>query len=177
MAINLVSYVMQFLTPDMIGRIASALGISRNDAQAGITAAVPTLLAAFGSAAEKPGGAQNLVSAINQQSSVLDNFAGVLRGGNQGVFIEKGSSLLSSLLGGYDQSVLAGAIGKFSGLGQTGGNSLLGMLTPVVMGLIGKQIGPPDARQHRDPGFTRWCHRVRGRDRWSGGPNSHDGRG
>ena len=56
--------------------------------------------------------------------------------------IEKGSSLLTSLLGGHDQSALAGAIGKFAGLGQDGGRSLLGMLTPIVVGLIGKQIGP-----------------------------------
>ena len=142
MATNLVSYMMQFLTPDMIERIASALGISRNNAQTGVTAAVPALLAAFSSAAETPGGAQSLVSTINQQSNVLDNFAGMLRGGNQGTFIENGSSLLTSLLGGRDQSALAGAIGKFSGLGHNAGNSLLGMLTPVVMGLIGKQIGP-----------------------------------
>jgi hypothetical protein len=33
MAINLVSLVMQFLTPDMIGRIASALGLDRNNTQ------------------------------------------------------------------------------------------------------------------------------------------------
>ena len=31
MATNLVSLVMQFLTPDMIGRIASALGLDRNN--------------------------------------------------------------------------------------------------------------------------------------------------
>ena len=48
MATNLVSYMMQFLTPDMIGRIAGALGLNRNDAQSGVSAVVPALLAAFG---------------------------------------------------------------------------------------------------------------------------------
>ena len=47
MAINLVSLVMQFLTPDMIGRIASALGLDRNNTQTAIGAAVPGLLAAL----------------------------------------------------------------------------------------------------------------------------------
>jgi hypothetical protein len=47
-----------------------------------------------------------------------------------------------SLLGSEDQSTLVGAIGRFAGLGHSGGSSLLGMLTPIVMGLIGKQIGP-----------------------------------
>jgi hypothetical protein len=52
---------MQFLTPDMIGRIAAALGLDRNMVQSAIGAAVPALLAAFTGAAAKPGGAQNLV--------------------------------------------------------------------------------------------------------------------
>ena len=76
MATNLVSYIMQFLTPDMIGRIAAALGLSRNDAQAGVGAAVPALLAAISGAAAKPGGAQNLIDTIKQQSGVLDSFSG-----------------------------------------------------------------------------------------------------
>src|SRR5262245_55942607 len=142
MATNLVSYVMQFLTPDMIARIAAALGLDRQAAQSGVAAAVPALLAAFSGIAAKPGGAQNLLDTIKQQSGVLDSFAGVVGGGKQPSFIEKGSSLLTSLLGSHDQSAVVGAVGKFAGLGQNGANSLMGMLTPVVMGLIGKQIGP-----------------------------------
>ena len=41
MATNLVSAVMQFLTPDMIAKIASALGIDRSIAQKAIGGAVP----------------------------------------------------------------------------------------------------------------------------------------
>jgi hypothetical protein len=36
MAINLVSLIMQFLTPDMIARITSALGVDRNNTQPAI---------------------------------------------------------------------------------------------------------------------------------------------
>jgi len=142
MATNLVSYIMQFLTPDLIGRIAGALGLDRNDTQTGVTAAIPALLAALGSAAAKPGGAQSLVDTIKQQSSAAENFGSMVATGNPSSFVDKGSSLLMSLLGSHDQSALAGAIGSFARVGQTGGNSLLGMLTPLVMGLIGKQIGP-----------------------------------
>jgi hypothetical protein len=141
MATNLVSYVMQFLTPDMIGRIAGALGLNRSDAQSGVGAVVPALLASFSGLADKPGGAQSLVNTIKQQSSVLDNFAGMIGGNNQSSFVERGSSLLTSLLGGHDQSALTGAIARFTGLGQNKSGSLLGMLAPVVMGLIGRQIG------------------------------------
>ena len=142
MATNLVSYIMQFLTPDLIGRIAGVLGLDRNDTQTGVTAAIPALLAALGSAAAKPGGAQSLVDTIKQQSSAAENFGSMIATGNPSSFVDKGSSLLMSLLGSHDQSTLVGAIGKFAGLGHSGGSSLLGMLSPLVLGLIGKQIGP-----------------------------------
>ena len=142
MATNLVSYIMQFLTPDLIGRIAATLGLDRNDTQTGVAAAVPALLAALGGVAAKPGGAQNLVDTIKQQSSVVENFGSMIATGNPSSFVDKGSSLLMSLLGSSDQSSLVGAIGSFARLGHSGGSSLLGMLAPLVMGLIGKQIGP-----------------------------------
>jgi hypothetical protein len=141
MATNLVSYMMQFLTPDMVGRIAAALGLNRGDAQSGVSAGVPALLAAFSGLADKPGGAQSLVNTVKQQSGVLDNFASMIGGTNQSSFIERGSSLLTSLLGTHDQAALTGAVARFSGLGQNRANSMLGMLTPLVMGLIGRHIG------------------------------------
>lgn len=142
MATNLVSYIMQFLTPDMIGRIATALGLDRNDTQTGIAGTVPALLAALSGVAARPGGAQSIVDTIKQQPSVAENFGSMIATGNPSSLVEKGSNLLMSLLGSRDQSALAGAVGKFAGLGQAGGSSLLGMLAPLVMGLIGKQIGP-----------------------------------
>jgi hypothetical protein len=141
MATNLVSYVMQFLTPDMVGRIGTALGLSRSDAQSGMTAVVPALLGAFSGLVDKPGGAQSLVNTIKQQSGVVDTFATMLGGNNQSSFIERGSSLLTSLLGSHDQAALTGAVARFVGLGQNKASSLLGLMTPVVMSLIGKQIG------------------------------------
>src|SRR5262245_40499095 len=133
MANNVVSYIMEFLTPDMIGRIAAALGLDRNDTRTGVTAAVPALLAALGGVAAKPGGAQSLVDTIKQQSGVADSFGSMIGTRNPSSLIDKGSNLLTSWLGGSDQSVLAGSVGTFSNLGQTGGSSLLGMLTPLVL--------------------------------------------
>jgi hypothetical protein len=142
MASNLVSYIMEFLTPDMTGRIAAALGLDRTDTKTGVAAAVPALLAALSGVAAKPAGAQGLVDTIKQQSGVADSFGSLLGTRNPSSLIEKGSNLLTSWLGGSDQSMLAGSIGTFSNLGQTGGSALLGMLTPLVLSLIGKQMGP-----------------------------------
>jgi hypothetical protein len=141
MTANLVSLIMQFLTPDMIGRIASALGLERNLVQTAINAAVPALLAAFSGVATQPGGAQKLVDAARQQSGTLGNFASMVGAGGKTSLIEKGSQMLSSLVGDRDQSSVASAVGKFAGLGQGASSSLLGMLAPVVLGTIGQQQG------------------------------------
>jgi hypothetical protein len=80
MATNLVSLIMQFLTPDMIGRIASALGVDRNNTQTVIGAAVPGLLAGLSGVAAQPGGPQKLVDAVRQQTGAFGSFAKTDRG-------------------------------------------------------------------------------------------------
>ena len=60
MATNLVSSVMQFLTPDMVAKIARTLGIDPDVAQKVVSAAVPAILASFAGLAAKPAGAQQL---------------------------------------------------------------------------------------------------------------------
>src|SRR5262249_25979228 len=141
MAINLVSLIMQFLTPDMIGRIASALGLDRNNTQTAVGAAIPGLLAGLCGVSTQPGGAQKLGEAARQQTGALGSFANMIGASGQSSLIEKGSQILSSLVGGQDQTALAGAVGKYAGLGQNASGSLLAMLTPVVMGTIGQHQG------------------------------------
>jgi hypothetical protein len=143
---NLVSLIMQFLTPDVIGRIATALGFDRNKAQAAISAAVPGLLAALGGVAAQSGGAQKLADAARQQTSTLEDLTRMLGTGEHGALVDKGSQLLSSLLGPNNDAI-SGAVAKFTGVGQGGISSLLGMLAPAIMGTIAKQQGgrPLDA--------------------------------
>jgi hypothetical protein len=133
---------MQFLTPDMISRIANTLGIGRGDTSTAVEAAVPALLAALTGVAAQPGGPQRLANAAaKQESGVLDKFATMIGGGNQASIVDRGSQMLSSLLGDRDQSALTNAVGKYSGL-QTGpSSSLLGALAPVIMGTIAQQQG------------------------------------
>ena len=141
MATNLVSLVMNFLTPDMIGRIASALGLDRTDTSTAVGAGVPALLAALVGAAAKPGGSQKIADAAKQEMGTFDKFAGMLGGAGASSVTDRGSNILASLLGDRDQSALANSIGKYSGLGSVAGDSVLGMLTPLVMGAIGQQQG------------------------------------
>ena len=142
MATNLVSLVMQNLTPETIGRIASANGLDRKSANTAVGASIPALLAALTNIAAQPSGAQKLADAAKQHAGTLDNLASMFSGSSQTVHADKGSQTLSSLLGGENHTALTGAIAKVAGVGHGTSSSLLGLLAPVVMGAIAKQQGP-----------------------------------
>src|SRR4051812_33869919 len=89
MATNLVSLIMHFLTPDITARMAATLGLGRTEAQVGVNAAVPALLAAFSGVADQPDGAQNLTDAIKSQSGVLDNVVNIVGRGSPSSLIER----------------------------------------------------------------------------------------
>lgn len=138
MAVNLVSLVMDVLTPDIIGKIANSLGLDRGMAQQATGASVPALLAAVAGAATRPGGANSLFNAVSgQDPGVLSNLAKTIDGSGQSL-AEQGSGVLSSLLGGSTQSELANAIGKFTGVTAGKSSALLGLLSPIVLATLGK---------------------------------------
>src|SRR5262249_19734317 len=132
-AINLVSLVMQFLTPDMIGRLANSFGLDRNRVQFAISSAVTAVLAAFNDTATQPGGAQKLVDAAGQHTSTLANFASELAVGGQSALFEKGSRMLLSLVGAANQNALTEAVATFTGLSHGASGSLLAILVPIAM--------------------------------------------
>ena len=138
MATNLISLVMQFLSPDMVHRIAAALGLDRNKVQSAIDGAVPALLAAFNYTATQPGGAQKLADAATREIGSLRNFASALADGEQSSLFENGSQMLASLVSGQDQNAITEAIAEFTGLEEGSSGSVIGILTPAIMGTIAK---------------------------------------
>ena len=141
MSVNLVSLASQYLTPDLIAKIASALGLDRSLVGKAVTALMPSLLGSFANVASTQDGARKLASAVSQQSpNILDSLRLndlVARASRRS--INGGMSTLSSLLGSSAVPALAGAVGKFAGIGQGPSSSLIGMLAPAVLGLLGKQ--------------------------------------
>ena len=148
MATNLVSVAMQFLTPDMIAKIASSLGLDRSIAQKAIGGAVPALFAVLTDVASTPNGARQLSNVVTQQQfGSLESLKGVMSGTNPQTLAESGTSLLSGLFGNGVMGTLARSVGKFAGVGESSGNSILGMLGPVILGVLGQQqrLGGLDA--------------------------------
>lgn len=141
MASNLVSYIAQMLTPDMIARIASALGLDNSKVQSAVGAAIPGILAALTGVAAQPGGAQKIADTARQQGGSLDNLIGMLAGGDQTSLAQSGSQIVSSLFGASNGNALANAIGGATGIDQRASGSLLATLAPLVMGGLARQSG------------------------------------
>lgn len=140
MTTNLVTSIMQSLTPDMIAKIASLLGLDRGAAQKAIGAGVPAILASFASLASSPDGARQLSGMLAQQPpGAFDRFRSAIGGSQQETLAESGAGLMSGLIGSGGLSALAAAIGSYAGIGPNSGKSLIGMLGPVVAGALGHE--------------------------------------
>ena len=139
MAINLVSLVSQFLTPQIVSSLARALGVNEAVAQKVVAAAVPAILASLGTAAAAPGGAQKISDAIsNSDPDILTKLSQAAAGGNTR-FLNEGGTLLNGLLGGGGLASLAGAISQYSGAPHPATQTLLGTATQAAVGTIGQQ--------------------------------------
>ena len=135
---NMISAISRFLTPELIGKMASATGLDRGAAQKATEASVPAILGALMNTAGQPGGARQVADAIAAQSPGLLGSLATSMGG-LGQVADKGSSALSSLLGGNTLGSLASSISRFAGIGEGPAQTLMGLVEPVVMGTLGRQ--------------------------------------
>ena len=139
MAINLVSLVQQYLTPQMVGSVARAVGVNEAVAQKLVAAALPAILAALATAAAAPGGAQKVSDAIsNSDPDLLTKLSSAMTGGNTR-FLNDGANLLSGLLGGGGLASLTGALSQYSGAPHPATQSLIGAAANAAIGTIGQQ--------------------------------------
>lgn len=137
MAANLTSVVMQFLTPEIIEKIGSFLGLDRAATQKAAGGAVPALLASLSDLVATPAGTSQLSRLLSQQQGGLP--ADLMRNVAPQGLAETGANMLSGLFGGTTMDAMAQAVGKFAGTGDSGGKSLLGILGPFVLGALGQQ--------------------------------------
>ena len=82
MAIDLISLVSRYLTPQLVSQIASVAGVDPDSANKLISGAVPAVLASLGGALAAPGGAQKVSDAIsNADPDLLTKLSSALGSG------------------------------------------------------------------------------------------------
>jgi hypothetical protein len=140
MATDLVASVSRFITPDTIAKIAGGLGINRQAVEQAVGAGIPTILSGLVGLTSRPEGAQRLASVLLQQPpGMLDEVKHAVGGGEQVAMADHGSSILSALLGGGTMKSVAAAITDYAGIKEGAGKSILGLLGPIVLGVLGQQ--------------------------------------
>jgi outer membrane protein OmpA-like peptidoglycan-associated protein len=131
------------LTPDMIGRAASALGESEPAVSKGMSAVFPVLLS---SVANRAGDADfastlfNLVRDPANDGSLLGDVASLLGpGASSSPMMALGGKLLGSLFGNNLGS-LASSLGGYAGVKPAASHSMLSVAAPLLLSVLGKAV-------------------------------------
>jgi hypothetical protein len=136
---NIVASVSRFLTPELIGKLTSAANLDRNVGQRATAAIVPAILSGLASAANTPAGSRQLANVVAQQpSDMLGNIVKSLAGSAPQT-AAKGTDVLATLLGSGALGLLTSTLSKFLAVGEAPTRSLMGLLTPLIMGVLGQE--------------------------------------
>lgn len=119
-------------------QISTRIGADETQTRSAVNAALPALLAAFSQEAERGGGMRQAIER-DHDGSIIDQLPDYLGGRAQlGPRTTNGAGILDHVLGDR-QSQMQQALSAKSGLDAGSIGSLLALLAPIVMGMIGKK--------------------------------------
>lgn len=140
---DLTNLLQSQLSDDMIAQLSQQLGgVDKEKTAVAASGAVSTIMAALARNASTPDGAAALNGALERDhdGSILDNVMGMLTGSQAAPEQSRmlnGAGILKHTLG-QQQSGAIDMVSKMSGLSSDKAGSLMTMLAPVVMGMLGK---------------------------------------
>jgi len=141
MSFNIVDLIKDQVSEQLIGQLGGVLGTDAQQTSGALAGALPGLLSGFMKTTTNPGGAGLLFETIEKQDDgILDNIGNLLGGDQASSIANQGTSVLTSLLGGGALGQLAGVIASFTGISRGNSSSLLGMLAPIVVGVIKRKV-------------------------------------
>jgi outer membrane protein OmpA-like peptidoglycan-associated protein len=140
---NILKLLKNQIDDNVIDKIAGFLGENKSGVMAAIGSALPSLLLGFMKKGTEPGGANYLMSLLQerkQDEGLLGDLGSALGGGSATAdLLSSGKNLLGSILGDKGGGI-GDLIASSSGISKKAGSSLLGMLAPIVMGFLGKTL-------------------------------------
>lgn len=143
MSINLLEIINEHVSGDVISKLAEFVGESPKNTTSALSNAIPSLLAGLVSKSSDSEGASSLFSLLSQSDhdgSLLNNLVGAFSGGEgTNKLLSTGTTLLNSILGSKADGVV-NLIANASGISKTSSGSLLGLLTPMILGILGKTV-------------------------------------
>jgi OOP family OmpA-OmpF porin len=143
MVTNIVGLVKDYLSDDVLTKIAGHLGENKSGVASAAEGAVSSVLAGVMQKGSDTQGAESILQTITEgkhDGGILNNLGSILDNGSSVKdLISSGAGMLSSIFGSKAQGV-ADLIASNSGISKTSGWSLTALLAPLVMGVLGKTL-------------------------------------
>lgn len=139
MAINLMDAVESRLTPDIVGKLSTAVGETPAKTTNAVSAMVPSVFAALLQKSSTESGVTGLLSGLKDYQAsqafgeTTDPSRQIMRD------TTKGSRLASSMLGNTSGNIVD-LISKSSGIRRESSSSILSYVFPVIAGVLGNQV-------------------------------------
>jgi OOP family OmpA-OmpF porin len=147
MSSNLLELINENLTGDVVSKLADFLGESPKNTSSALSSAIPSILAGLVNKSTDTQGASTILSLLSQgahDGGILNNLVNAFSGGEgTSKLLATGATLLSSIFGHKADGVV-NLIANASGISKTSSNSLLGLLMPIVFGVLGKKVKSED---------------------------------
>lgn len=143
---NILDLVKSQLGTQGVEAIAGLLGENTANAQIATSSSAATILATLMQQAGSNNGAGvadilKLITSGNHNGGIFDNLSGLL--GNQdglNSLTNSGGGIINSLLGNKSNGIID-LIANISGIKSSSAGSLLSMAAPLVLGMLGKNVG------------------------------------
>ncbi|MCC7246227.1 MAG: DUF937 domain-containing protein, partial [Saprospiraceae bacterium] len=139
---NLLDTIKNHLSPELISMAASALGENESGISKALGGLAPTILSGILNKSSDSGAMGSIFNALsNFDSNTLNNLGSLIGGGNLAHNDPKdiAGQFLGSLFGSKVPAI-TNAVSSFSGIKQSSTSSLLGLVGPLIMGVLSKKI-------------------------------------
>jgi OmpA-OmpF porin, OOP family len=139
---NLLDTIKDHLSQELISNAASALGESESGIAKALGSLAPTILSGILNKSGDASSMGNIFNALSKfDSGVLDKLGSLIGGGNLAQNDPK--DIAGQFLGGLfgpKVPAITNAVSAFAGVKQSSTSSLLGLVGPLVMGVLSKKI-------------------------------------
>ena len=138
MSFNLLDIVKDQFSDSMVNKLGSMVGESEGGVTKALSGLIPTVVGTLASKASDEDGATGLIDMI-KSSGAADLNPEDMFGDNISGFMDQASGMVSGLFGGESDGIVD-KISSFAGLGRSSSSSLLGAVSSMAMGALGKHV-------------------------------------
>jgi outer membrane protein OmpA-like peptidoglycan-associated protein len=143
---NLLDTLKSYITPELVAKASATLGEEETGILKAIVGWGPSILAGFLSKTDDKDAMNGIFNSISDfNPAILDNLGSLLDGGNLAHNDPKDASghLLGSILGAKIPAI-SNVVSAFSGIKSDSTSALLGLVGPLLMGILNKEIKTGD---------------------------------